>query len=534
MEESLSGSDSDDSVDNDDDRKDTTLTTLLRRQAVLASKDDEESQTRATKQPSSGSRPLIWFSTPALPSNTYLGIYKSLFSGPEQDAQDIAAVVRTKQLTPVSQSKIVAQPTPSSAQGHVLGPHLFLCMIGGGHFAAMIVSLVPKIKSSTVGPLSKEATVLAHKTFHRYTTRRKQGGSQSANDNAKGAAHSAGSSLRRYNEQALTEEVRQLLQEWKGMIDSSELVFIRANGATNRRTLFGPYEGQVLRNGDSRIRGFPFNTRRATQNELMRAFVELTRVKVMDHDPQPSATVAAPDSALKIKKPTASSAKPQLSEEEQTAMLHTQQMTNLIRRSKLPALLSYLAANSLSADYMFTPQDHHTPTCLHLAASLGNTIMIEGLLLKAKADPTLLNEEGKSPYDIASSKLVRNTFRLARHELGESAFAWDKGHVGAPMSREQVQIQALQQKQEEETLEAQRRKQEELRLEKEGPKIQPRIIGKRQEAGRAAALGKMGQTAEDMRNEEMRGLTAEQKMRVERERRARAAEARMKALGGAG
>lgn len=534
IEESLSGSDSEDSADNDDDRKDTTLTALLRRQAVIASKEDGDVQIRPAKPQSSGSRPLIWFSTPALPCNTYLGIYRSLFHGPEQDAQDIAAVLRTKQITPVPQSKIAPQATPSSAQGHAPGPHVFLCMIGGGHFAAMIVSLVPKIKSSTGGPMSKEATVLAHKTFHRYTTRRKQGGSQSANDNAKGAAHSAGSTLRRYNEQALTEEVRQLLLEWKAMIDSSELLFIRANGATNRRTLLGPYEGQVLRHGDGRLRTFPFNTRRATQNELMRAFIELTRVKVMDHEPQPSTTVAAPSSTLKTKKPTTSSTTPQLSEDEQTAILHTQQITTLIRRSKLPALLSYLATNSLSADYTFTPHDHHTPTGLHLAVSLSNTIMIEGLLLKAKADPTVLNEEGKSPYEIASSKLVRNIFRLARHELGESVFAWDKAHVGAPLSREHVQAQALEQKQQEEALEVQRRKQEETRLEKEGPQVQPRIIGKRQEAGRAAALGKMGQTAEQTRNAEMRGLTAEQKMRVERERRARAAEARLKALGGAG
>jgi len=36
-----------------------------------------------------------------------------------------------------------------------------------------------------------------------YPARRKQGGSQSINDNAKGAAISAGATLRRYGEQAL-------------------------------------------------------------------------------------------------------------------------------------------------------------------------------------------------------------------------------------------------------------------------------------------------------------------------------------------
>lgn len=37
------------------------------------------------------------------------------------------------------------------------------------------------------------------------TARRKQGGSQAANDNAKGNAKSAGAALRRYNESALTD-----------------------------------------------------------------------------------------------------------------------------------------------------------------------------------------------------------------------------------------------------------------------------------------------------------------------------------------
>lgn len=36
-----------------------------------------------------------------------------------------------------------------------------------------------------------------------YLARRKQGGSQSVNDNAKGPAKSAGAQLRRYGEQAL-------------------------------------------------------------------------------------------------------------------------------------------------------------------------------------------------------------------------------------------------------------------------------------------------------------------------------------------
>ena len=49
---------------------------------------------------------------------------------------------------------------------------------------------------------------MCHKTFHSYTVRAKQGGSQSSRDNKSGGGShpkSAGASLRRYNEAAFSE-----------------------------------------------------------------------------------------------------------------------------------------------------------------------------------------------------------------------------------------------------------------------------------------------------------------------------------------
>lgn len=263
LDESLSGSDSDESDEEEEDKQESTLTTLLKKQARLADRredtngDEEEDDTAGRK--GRGKPPLIWFSSPVLPEKTYFGMYRAILTGEEQRNQDLVEVLKKKQVEPISIPKMPKDGSiPEIAYK---GPHIFLCMIGGGHFAAMVVSLAPRPnKNGTT--MNREATVLAHKTFHRYTTRRKQGGSQSANDNAKGAAHSAGSSLRRYNEQALVEDVRNLLQDWKALLDTSELLFIRATGVTNRRTLFGPYEGQVLKHNDTRLRGFPFSTRR--------------------------------------------------------------------------------------------------------------------------------------------------------------------------------------------------------------------------------------------------------------------------------
>ena len=87
-----------------------------------------------------------------------------------------------------------------------------LFMVAGGHFAGAVVrvsrsegeeedtGVTKKGKSKKPKP---DTEVLKHKTFHRYTTRRKQGGSQSVNDNSKSKAVSAGAMLRRYGEQAL-------------------------------------------------------------------------------------------------------------------------------------------------------------------------------------------------------------------------------------------------------------------------------------------------------------------------------------------
>jgi hypothetical protein len=67
------------------------------------------------------------------------------------------------------------------------GPKWAVLMLGGGHFA---------------GAVFVSGAAVVHKTFHCYTVRAKQGGSQSSADNRSGTSHpkSAGASLRRYNQ----------------------------------------------------------------------------------------------------------------------------------------------------------------------------------------------------------------------------------------------------------------------------------------------------------------------------------------------
>lgn len=537
LDESISGSDSADSEEDEESaRKETTLSALLKKQATLVDKqrgsNDGDAEGSSKRTRGAGNQPLLWFGSPTLPEKTYYGIYKAIFTPAELGKEDsIVDAIKTRQLEKVSMGK--PPKDASSIPATYNGRHIFMCMIGGGHFAAMVVSLSPKkTKHSSTGPMNREAVVLVHKTFHRYTTRRKQGGSQSANDNAKGAAHSAGASIRRYNEQALIEDVRGVLSEWKGLIESCDLLFIRATGNTNRRTLFGPYEGQVLRSNDPRIRSFPFNTRRATQNELMRAFIELTRLKVQHIDPA-AIPVPAEPAPPKPKAPSKPAA-PKLSEEEETALLHTTQLQALIRRSKLPALLSYLKTNDLDAStFRFHPadtqQNHHAPTVLHLAAAQNSAPLVSGLLTRANADPTQPNADGKTPFDLAGDRATRDTFRVARSELGEAAWDWDAARVPAALKREESDQRAERERKEEEAKERERRKAEEQRLEREGPKV---VGGGGGAARRNILSGGKPMTAQEKREEEARGLTPEGRMRLDRERRARAAEERMRRLQG--
>ncbi|KAJ4259693.1 hypothetical protein NW762_007624 [Fusarium torreyae] len=531
LDESLSGSDSDESEEEEDDsRQESTLTALLKRQAKLADKegdvDGEEGGEETAGRPGRGKPPLIWFSSPVLPEKTYFGMYRAIMTGEEQRNQDLVEVLRKKQVEPISIPKIPKEGGELPEVAYK-GPHIFLCMIGGGHFAAMVVSLAPRPnKSGTT--MNREATVLAHKTFHRYTTRRKQGGSQSANDNAKGAAHSAGSSLRRYNEQALVEDVRNLLQDWKALIDTSELLFIRATGVTNRRTLYGPYEGQVLKHNDTRLRGFPFSTRRATQNELMRSFIELTRLKVREIDPVQE--IKKEESATPTKT-TSKPSKPKLSEEEETALLHTSQLQAFVRRSKVPALLSYLKNNNVTPDFEFQPleQNYHAPRPLHLAAAQNAAPLVLGLLVRGGADPTIKNDEGKTPFELAGERSTRDAFRVARSELGEAKWSWDEAKIPSPMTKAEADKRDEREKKEATDKETERRRAEEERLRSEGPKVPE---GRRQK-GNTLSAG-LKQTPQEKREAEARGLTPEMRMRLERERRARAAEERIKKMQGGG
>lgn len=495
LDESISGSES----SGDEDEPDL-LQALLRKQARRDGPDQDEEEMDGKRY--SGS-PILWFMSSLLPSHTRLGVYRNLFT--PQELVNPPVALKRQQIAPAAT--------------------IFLCMLGGGHFAGMVVSVAPKRRGKEFD--MREATVLAHKTFHRYTTRRKQGGSQSSSDAAKGAAHSAGSTLRRYNELALEQEIRGLLNSWRHLIDDAKLAFVRATGTANKRLLFGPYDGQVLHRQDERLRSFPFNTRRATQAELMRAFVELTRVKVYQIDEIALAKTAALEEAQKIsasKAKEAAKIQPvavKATVEEEQAAFHTKQIQALIRRSKVPALMTYLQTNDIPANFRFSPslESCRAPTALHFAASIGSPSVVICLLTKCEADPCLRNVDGKTAVEIAADRSTRDAFRIGRHLLGEDRWSWIESRIGSALSREEVEGREKEERDAAAAVESTRRALEEQRLRQEGPSAKEGKITK-------VADLQSKKTAQEKREEQSRGMTPEMRMRMEREKRARAAEAR--------
>ncbi|KAJ5524658.1 hypothetical protein N7494_011308 [Penicillium frequentans] len=530
LDESISGSESSESDEEEaDSSADTTLTALLKKQAKLSGNNDED---ETVVKKGVAKNPLFWMSSSSLPSNKSLGVYRAIFSAAEQNEPGkLVETIRKKQLAPVKARTNNAQGQDPAASG----AHIFMCMIGGGHFAAMLVSLAPEIHRKQGGVEERQARVIAHKTFHRYTTRRKQGGSQSASDASRGAAHSAGSTLRRYNEAALEKDIRELLIDWRKMIDTAEVLFIRATGNTNRKILFDKHEGQVLKQNDPRIRGFPFNTRRATQAELMRSFKELTRIKVSEID---EAALAAAAAAAKQKEeakqptPRPQPQKQKLSKEEEAALLHTSQIQALIRRSKIPALMSYISTNSIPPSFVFqpadSPQNFRCPMPIHLAANLNSPAVVGALLTRAQADPTVVNNEGRTPFELAGDRATRDAFRIARHELGESKWDWTAAKVPSAISKLDVESRADRERIAAEEEENNRRKAGLERLQKEDAE---RAAKQAYRPG-GRTVGAVEKSAAEKRDEETRGMTPEMKMRLERERRARAAEERFRRMQG--
>ncbi|KAF8899611.1 hypothetical protein CPB84DRAFT_1780198 [Gymnopilus junonius] len=517
LEDSLSGSESSDTDDDEDSDAVNTLITL----------PDSSAK-------SSPITALAWFH---LPPSTQIGVYRTIF--PLRTEQGLyLEELRRLQAKP-SRGRTWAIPEEDEPDEEVQGR---------------------KKKPKRPKP---DTEVILHKTFHRYTKNR--GGSQSANDNAKGPAKSAGALLRRYGEQALRDVYRTSVLAPRGAedIEECELIWIRAN--TSNRRIFYDFEDAPFSKNDERLRTFPFPTRRPTQSEIARCLLELTRPKISHFtEDELRAQDEAYLASLPKPKPVptiiqqAQPEKPKLSKlskEEQALQEKWNRLLEMVVKGRLEPLKTFLERERETIGGVDTRIPEWTgekkATIFQVAVHSGHEDLIQWLLEEARADPTVpvpstrpdntedVNEEGiksdasdpsrplasgshRVAYDLARTRPIRDIFRRCAAAHPDWWDWFDAAHVPSGLSQE------MEEEHEEKKKARKKGLKDKERDHSQTPPAESKPLVKDGHASNSAARRLGGASGA---SEAVAGLTPEMMAKVERERRARAAEARLKGLG---
>lgn len=473
--------------------------------------------------------PMVLFKSPLLKSDECLGVYKTSINAIDSPNFDPLDMLRQISFNPRS------NPIPKDPLAAGMSA---IFMMASGHFAGAIISHLPHSTKGNKGSQNElqlqSVRMLAQKTFHRYTTRRKQGGSQSAMDDSKGKANSAGSTLRRYNEQALGKDIEGLLEEWKPLLDECTSIFIRGSGKGGKHArgtgliVRDPKDPKaIIKTGDKRVKMIPFGTKRPTVMELKSAWCELTYLKVVEVPSIEKSEIEKRKKrdAMIIK--SKESTKVEDKEYDEKVKL-TAEVVGILKKSKAPALVLFMRKNKAKFDVNFTmqPEEQYkmTPTLLHYASKKGMPFMVQTLMVQLKADPTIVNLIDKTAYEVAADKETRYSFRLARHLLGEDCgINWELSHILEGMSKEEFDAAKLKMKQEEE--EKVKLESEEIRQEHESivDAIKIKEESKTVKTNLLTGPG-MQRVSEEQK---LSGLSDMQKMKLLREQRFRAIEARM-------
>lgn len=391
-------------------------------------------------------------------------------------------------------------------------------LVGGGHFAGAIISHKRGNHKTNISNPFANIFVLESKSFHRYTVRRKQGGAQSASDNAHGKANSAGSTIRRANERMLQQEIHQLLESWKDHLKDCYRIFYRASGKSNRGLIFG-YPNAVIDTRDERLSQIPFATGRPTYDECRRVWLQITRARVQDA-PHFDVVQQREAAAKAVPEPAAPSPTPQKPKEIPVEERLSRKIVDLVKRSRLAQLKQLYEENKLSWDFELQPAQKFLscPTALLYAATLDKQHVVISLL-QWGASPTVRSHNGQTLGEIASPhEKTSRALQDLRSKLGEAFCDWNGAKVGPPMTKEEFLASDTEAK---------------LKLRDERNKEVHRqdAAEKHEKLEKLIAKHGTGRATGGTHND-TRGLSEEELRHVERERRARAAEARMKRLGG--
>ena len=420
----------------------------------------------------------------------------------------------------------------------------------------------------------RSVLVVAHKTFHRYTTRRKQGGAQSAQDATGRHAKSAGANLRRYGEAQLTKDIHTLLghRRWRDLIERSEHVWIRTSMRSAHGVLWqwpghdtSPLDAKQAQGALSHI---PIATQRPTIGEIMRCFFELVRVKVAHLTPE---DLAAQDDAhrhamaraLRVsdaqqhqqQRPPTRPARPARRDAKESHIRERwERLVTMVRRGKLDALVNFIqrhndmlqealtADTSLpayaSAQAIDAPlplwwresqaRGSMVPTnLLQLAAASDQADIVHFLLVEERADPTLpvaaALPHHRTAYDLCPSKSTRAVFRRLMAEQ-PTWCRWDEmGQGGARVPS--ALTAEMEEAQSSKTRHRRAAMRDKMRERDARAEVKPADTPPA--PAPVSTLGHLWQRLGGSAPAEDASLSDDMRRRIEREKRARAAEARM-------
>ncbi|KAM0891168.1 hypothetical protein ACQ4PT_026568 [Festuca glaucescens] len=375
-----------------------------------------------------------------------------------------------------------------------------IILTSGGHFAGCVFD---------------GNKILANKTFHRYVVRAKAGKRQSGKDATGKVAHSAGSSLRRYNEAALKKEVQELIVSWKLYFDACVCAYIYAP-SKNRQMLFDGDKAQsVLQACD--IRPLPLTVHRPTLKEAKRVYSNLTQLYYETECSIMAEVLPHVENVTKFEQST---------EAKEEIMTPKEPMLDSLNTHEAMAI----------------PVSNNTTTPLHEAAKAGNIEQIMELL-KQGLDPCVKDERGKTPYLLASDKEVRNTFRRFM-ALNIDKWDWHAADVPSALTKEMEESQAAKQAEKDAKKKARAKelkKQKKAReKEKEKEKVRNGFIALASQADvKGSSAGQMAKATASAPGLKLKHPQAvalsmqeerERKLADEREKRAAAAERRFAAL----
>ncbi|XP_027369692.1 ankyrin repeat and zinc finger domain-containing protein 1 isoform X3 [Bos indicus x Bos taurus] len=449
-----------------------------------------------------------------------------------------------------------------NAQGQFL--YAYRCVLGPRHASASTYCVVPLEESELLlqnlqsggprdcvvlmaaaghfaGAIFQGREVLTHKTFHRYTVRAKRGTAQGLRDARGAAAHSAGASLRRYNEAALYKDVRDLLAgpAWAKALEEAGTILLRAP-RSGRSLFFGGREAPLCR-GDPRLWDIPLATRRPTFQELQRVVHKLTTLHIHGSESEGGdgsqvelelveVTLGTLDlrefdvfpkqrrrkrNKRERKQDLESGAQMTLSQQpkedealsgsaplrppldEATSPCQSELWDVLLaacRAGDVGMLKDRLTASPLHPGVLpllSAPLGSSGFTLLHAAAAAGRGSVVR-LLLEAGADPTVQDSRARPPYTVAADRSTRNEFRRFM-EKNPDAYDYSKAQVPGPLTAEMEARQATRRR---EQKAARRHREEQQRKQQEQEKQE------QEEQQRFAALS----------DREKRALAAERRL----------------------